>query len=130
MSECKYEFRQPVGVCYGGQWFQGVAIKPTDYDGFTWCRFWNGEEAYFSEVRFPLDRIRPDPDFALVRLHDEPEPPQPIGTLDACRDRVELLNQGLDLVIAVLNNGDAPPALRDAAVLAVQAAKLKLGGES
>jgi len=56
--------------------------------------------------------------------------PQPLGTLDACRDRVELLNQGLDFVIAVLNNDAPPPALRDAAVLAVQAAKLKLGGES
>jgi len=69
----------------------------------------------------------------LVRLHDVPEPaptPEPLGTLDACRERADLVNAGLQYAIDVLNNPAPTPAQRDAAILILKDARLRLGEDA
>lgn len=69
----------------------------------------------------------------LVRLHDVPEPaptPEPLGTLDACVERAGLVNAGLQYAIDVLNNPAPTTAQRDAAILILKDAKLRLGEAS
>lgn len=110
MSErkSKYEFRQPVEALYqDGCWLPAVVTAVGRDEAHV--RWECGTGSWL-----PLASIRPDPDFVLVSTHTAPpEPPQPLGTLDACRKHVIADNAALEaLAVQLEQDGhDAKAAL-------------------